>query len=225
MKQLICLAIVSGFLTGNLAQAESTQTEAQKAAVMSPAETAEVDTMDELNPFDPNVEEKLQAIDEDYEAETGMSSHLFSLPVLRGSKFAARYSCVRAACPVWIQVVKSTQIAYLYIDGGLETSWKVSSGMSGYSTPNFDTHPNGRVYDAYSSKKFPGGDYQGLGNMPYAVFISGGFALHGTPKGNWSKLGSRASHGCIRMHPENAQYFNQLVRQYGVDQVWITVQD
>ena len=98
-------------------------------------------------------------------------------------------------------------------------------------TPNFDKHPDGRIYNAYTSTKFPGGNYivtvngkkVGLGNMPYAVFIRGGFAIHGTGTGNWPKLGRVASHGCIRIHPDNARLFNALVRQYGVSNTWITV--
>jgi len=113
---------------------------------------------------------------------------------------------------------------YVYINGSLQASWSVSTGMPGYGTPDFDKHPDGRIYDRYTSTKYPGGDWNGLGNMPYAVFIRGGFALHGTPRSNWSKLGRPASHGCIRMHPDNAYWFNRLVRQHGVSNVWITVQ-
>jgi len=59
--------------------------------------------------------------------------------------------------------------------------------------------------------------------MPYAVFISGGYAIHGTTRGNWSRLGKPASHGCIRLHPDNGQIFNVLVRRNGISNVWITV--
>ena len=134
-------------------------------------------------------------------------------------------TCVREQCEVWAQVVRSTQTMYLYIRGQLQGTWKISSGIPGRGTPNFDKHPDGRIYDRYTSLKFPGGDYQGLGNMPYAVFISGGFAIHGTAQSNWKRLGSKASHGCIRIHPDNAYYFNRLVRQVGVRYTWITVQE
>ncbi|MNK12044.1 L,D-transpeptidase catalytic domain [compost metagenome] len=175
------------------------------------------DMIEELNPFDPNVEETLKFYDRIYEEETGKSPFISDEdPGISG--------CRRSACTVWLQIVKSSQRAYLYMNGSLSSSWAVSTGISGYGTPNFDKHPNGRIYDRYTSKKFPGGDWKGLGNMPYAVFISGGFAVHGTPEGNWPKLGSRASHGCIRMHPDNGYRFNRLVRQYGVRNVWITVQ-
>lgn len=180
--------------------------------------------LDELDPFDPNVEEKLEQMDDEYFQQTGKE------PVLEEglrSKIFGFFggSCKRNECKVWLQVVKSTQRAYLYINGVHQATWKVSTGTWGHGTPNFDTHPNGRIYDAYSSTKYPGGDYKGLGNMPYAVFISGGFAVHGTGVNNWPKLGSKASHGCIRVHPDNAYYFNRLVRQHGIDDVWITVQD
>jgi hypothetical protein len=178
--------------------------------------------MEEINPFDPNIEETLQLYDRIYEEETGKSAHLDLDMTI--DEILGLAGCRRETCSVWAQVVKSSQHMYLYINGSLSGSWPVSTGISGYSTPNFDKHPNGRVYDRYSSDKFPGGDYNGLGNMPYAVFISGGFALHGTPRGNWPKLGTRASHGCIRMHPDNAYTFNRLVRGYGVRNVWITVQ-
>jgi lipoprotein-anchoring transpeptidase ErfK/SrfK len=59
--------------------------------------------------------------------------------------------------------------------------------------------------------------------MPYAVFIEGGFAIHGTMRSNWKYLGQRASHGCVRLHPDNAFIVNRLVRQYGVENTWIQV--
>lgn len=173
----------------------------------------------ELDPFSPNVEQVLKEYDKVYLEETGLS------PFLPKSFRPVWKTCVRSKCKVWIQVVKSTQLAYLYINGQHAETWKVSTGVAGRGTPNFDKHPNGRVYDKYTSSKYPGGDFQGLGNMPYAVFIEGGFAIHGTPKSNWPKLGKKASHGCIRLHPTHAQTFNRLVRQYGIYESWVTVQD
>lgn len=174
--------------------------------------------------YDPraeNIEEILKAYDAYYESQTGESAWI-------APEFQELLNevggCYRYSCPVFIYVKKSEQKAYFHINGSLVASWDVSTGVRGHGTPNFDKHPNGRVYNKYSSRKYPGGDYNGLGNMPYAVFIRGGFALHGTPKGNWKKLGRRASHGCIRMHPDNAKWFNQLVRQYGVKKTWITVE-
>lgn len=178
---------------------------------------AKNNVVEELDPYSANVEEQLENFDQQYFEQTGKS------PFLNFDIFSG--TCVRQECKVWAQVVKSTQTMYLYVDGKVIHTWKVSSGTVDRGTPNFDRHPNGRIYDTYSSSKFPGGDYNGLGNMPYAVFIEGGFAIHGTPKGNWPKLGTRASHGCIRIHPDNALIFNRLVRKNGISEVWITVQD
>lgn len=189
-------------------------------AAVSPDEAVvdEANQMDELDPFDPNINEKLKEMDRAYEEETGIPSFIDN-SIFIGS------GCTRKECSVWAQVSKSKQKLFLYLDGSLVATWPVSTGTTGHSTPNFDKHPNGRIYDTYTSTKYPGGDYKGLGNMPYAIFISGGFAIHGTGTGNWKKLGTPASHGCIRIHPENALYLNRLVRSKGINDVWITVQD
>jgi hypothetical protein len=174
--------------------------------------------MDELDPFAPNINETLNEMDQQYFEETGLSPFAESLIRPMGP------ACSRATCPVWVRVDRSEQRLYLYRNGSLEHTWAVSTGVVGHSTPNFDRNPNGRIYDKYTSTKFPGGDYKGLGNMPYAIFIDGGFAIHGTGVSNWRKLGKAASHGCIRIHPDNAYYLNRLVRQTGIYGVWITVQ-
>lgn len=174
---------------------------------------------DELDPRRPDIDIILNEMDKDYESTTGKKAHL-DVDVLE--EFLP--SCFRNSCPIWADVDKSAQRIYLYIDGVLTYTWKTSTGKAGYTTPDFDRHPDGRIYDRYTSTKYPGGDYNGLGNMPYAVFITGGYAIHGTPRGNWSRLGTPASHGCIRLHPDNAQIFNILVRKNGISKVWITVE-
>ena len=182
-------------------------------------EGGETNAIEELDPFAPDIEEKLLEYDEIYEAETGMSPYL-DIPF---DLFAGSGGCYRESCAVYAFVSKAEQRLYLYVNGRLEDTWLVSTGVSGRSTPDFDRHPNGRIYEAYTSSSYPGGNYQGLGNMPYAVFIKGGFAIHGTPKSNWPKLGQRASHGCIRLHPNNGKRFNRLVRGAGIKNTWITV--
>jgi lipoprotein-anchoring transpeptidase ErfK/SrfK len=84
---------------------------------------------------------------------------------------------------------------------------------------------SGPLFKKYTSRKFPGGNYQGLGNMPYAVFIKGGYAIHGTTTGNFAKLGTRASHGCIRLHPVNAKIFYELVKLIGINNTWVSITD
>lgn len=178
--------------------------------------------VDELNPFDPNIEQQLEEFDKVYEEETGQSAFLEESEDAHYND-GRKASCKKDKCKIWAEISKAHQQLNLYEDGVLIYTWDVSTGAAGHGTPNFDRHPNGRIYDQYSSSKYPGGDYNGLGNMPYAVFIEGGFAIHGTPEGNWPYLGQKASHGCIRLHPDNAFIFNRLVRENGINNVWITV--
>lgn len=130
--------------------------------------------------------------------------------------------CYRSGCPVWARVSIASQRLYLYVNGRHEATWLISSGLH-IRTKTGDFNPV-RVYDRWDSTRYPEGDYNGLGNMPYAMFYYRGFAIHGTPKGNWPKLGKPASHGCIRLHPDNAFRLNRLVRAYGLRQSWFTVQ-
>ena len=182
----------------------------------------DITELDDFNPFAADAAEKLREMDRLYEQET---QALAWLPRMPGTFGLTAPECYRDKCMVWAKVSRDQQKMSLYVQGNLPETWLVSTGAIGNETPNFDTHPNGRIYDSYTSSKHPGGDYRGLGNMPYAVFISEGFAVHGTGRRNWPALGKRASHGCVRIHPDNAHRFNRHVRQVGVDNVWITVQD
>lgn len=179
---------------------------------------SEQNALDNLNPFASDIEQTLKKMDNHYQNETGLSPFLTSIPYWFNS------DCYRQTCIVWAQIIKSQQKLILYINSNPVYTWDVSTGVEDYETPDFETHPDGRIYESYTSTVYPGGDYHGLGNMPYAVFISGGFAIHGTGEKNWPKLGRPASHGCIRLHPDNAFKFNRLVRKYGIENVWITVE-
>lgn len=175
---------------------------------------------DELDPFATDIEQTLNAYDLQIQELTGQRAFV-------ENSFAQLFkadTCYRLSCTVYAHIVKAEQKLFLYINGRLDHTWDVSTGAPGHGTPNFDRHPNGRIYDNYSSSKFPGGNYKGLGNMPYAVFIEGGFAIHGTTVGNFAKLGQPASHGCVRTHPDNGRVFNRLVRQYGIKDTWITIE-
>lgn len=134
--------------------------------------------------------------------------------------------CKGKDCIVYAEIDKSVQRLYLYILGEIKDTFLVSTGKGKkYETPNMNVRPAGPVLIKYTSRKFPGGNYMGLGNMPYAVFVRGGYAIHGTTPGNFSKLGNTASHGCIRVHPDNAKIFNALVRTVGLSQTWVTIKD
>ena len=144
---------------------------------------------------------------------------------LINNKTDDKISCIGNQCYLYAEIIKSRQLFYLYLDGELKDSFKVSTGMGKYKTPDLNVSPSGPLFTKYTSRKWPGGNYKGLGNMPYAVFVRGGYAIHGTTPGNFSKLGTPASHGCIRLHPDNGRVFYELVKLIGLNNTWVNVRD
>jgi len=142
---------------------------------------------------------------------------------LLGNSTPESLPCKERDCLIYAQIVKSIQTLYLYLDGILIDSFPVSTGKRNYETPELNVRASGPLFKKYTSRKFPGGNYEGLGNMPYALFIRGGYAIHGTTTGNFSKLGTKASHGCIRLHPVNAKIIYELVRLIGIENTWVYI--
>jgi len=84
--------------------------------------------------------------------------------------------------------------------------WKVSTARRGYVTPRGSYRPQ-RMHRMWYSRKYDNSP------MPWSVFYHGGYAIHGT--GAVSRLGTPASHGCVRLLTANAATFYSLVKQYG----------
>ena len=84
--------------------------------------------------------------------------------------------------------------------------WPVSTARAGYVTPTGTFHPE-RLAEVYHSKKYDNAP------MPHAVFFYYGFAIHGTNE--TSHLGHPASHGCIRLAPQNATKLFNIVKAEG----------
>ncbi|HVY19651.1 MAG TPA: L,D-transpeptidase [Bauldia sp.] len=93
-------------------------------------------------------------------------------------------------------------------------AWKVSTGKDGFETPTGDFQPT-RVAAEYYSKTYDNAP------MPHAVFFTGGYAVHATEA--VGKLGAPASHGCVRLAPENAAMFFDLVEAFGTRNTRIAV--
>lgn len=146
--------------------------------------------------------------------------------------------CYQKGCSVFVLISKDKQSLQLYLFGELSKTMKVSTGKAGSETPSYDKRPTGEIHKSHTSPRYPGGDYKGLGNMPYTVVIDndtmiiknniiirhGKNAIFGTDERNWKYLGTKASHGGIRLHPDDAKYFYFLVKTYGVSNTWITVE-
>lgn len=92
------------------------------------------------------------------------------------------------------------------LNGAPRSFIKVSTGMEGFTTPMGYFRPiNGRIYENYISQKYNA-------PMPYAVFFFMGVALHATGTSQYKNLGTRASHGCVRLTLPDSKWINGLVR-------------
>lgn len=66
-----------------------------------------------------------------------------------------------------------------------------------------------------ASTVYPAGE--GGAPMPYCVFFNGGIALHGSPE----VPGYHASHGCVRLFVEDAEWLNQIFIEIGRTRVHV----
>jgi lipoprotein-anchoring transpeptidase ErfK/SrfK len=98
---------------------------------------------------------------------------------------------------------------------GISYRWLVSTAMKGMHTPTGHFRPI-RLDATHKSKKYHNSP------MPYSVFFDGGVAIHGTY--SIKHLGHRASHGCVRLAPANAQIFFNLVKEVGKNNVAINIE-
>ena len=101
----------------------------------------------------------------------------------------------------------STQQMIVADGGNTIYSFDVSTGRAGHATPTGHFHPIRMNQIWYSSK------YENA-PMPWSIFFHGGYAIHGTT--DIRHLGHVASHGCVRLHPDNAKALFALVKQYGM---------
>ena len=57
--------------------------------------------------------------------------------------------------------------------------------------------------------------------MPYSIFFNGGYAIHGTSA--VKRLGTPASHGCVRLNTANAAKLYTLVKDVGAENTEIVI--
>jgi hypothetical protein len=109
-----------------------------------------------------------------------------------------------AQAGIVVTVDKTAQRLTVDIDGVTRHQWPVSTARWGYRTPNGSYRPQ-RLERQWYSRKY---DWS---PMPHSIFFNGGYAIHGSYE--VSRLGRPASHGCIRLHPQNAAILFDLVRR------------
>jgi hypothetical protein len=131
---------------------------------------------------------------------------------LAGLAFAA---CTSAQAKVAITVDKDAQQMTVAVDGVERYHWPVSTGIPSHETPNgsFRTF---RMEEDHYSKEFDDAP------MPHSIFFTKiGHAIHGTD--SEGRLGSPASHGCVRLSRANASTLYALVKAEGVLNTTVTL--
>ena len=120
-----------------------------------------------------------------------------------------------AQAKIAITIDKNAQLMTVEVDGVQRYQWPVSSGLPSYETPNgsFKTF---RMEEDHYSKEFDDAP------MPHAIFFTkSGHAIHGTDSVN--RLGSPASHDCVRLSRANAATLYALVQKDGVLNATVTL--
>jgi hypothetical protein len=113
-----------------------------------------------------------------------------------------------AGAAVLITINKSTQRMTVAVDGDLRWTWPVSTGQLAYDTPS-SSFTAFRMEADHFSKEWDDAP------MPHSIFFTPkGHAIHGYL--NTSRIGSPASHGCVRLAPDNAAKLYALVEQQGL---------
>ena len=127
---------------------------------------------------------------------------------LLGTSIAGRAATLVANIDV------STQTMTVSKYGQVLYRWSVSTARKGYVTPR------GSWSAKWLSRNHRSRKYDDA-PMPYAVFFNGGYAIHATY--DIKRLGRPASHGCVRLHPNNAAEFFALTREHGLKNTRIVI--
>ena len=111
-----------------------------------------------------------------------------------------------AQATVQIDIDLGAQRMHVNADSGAHYDWPISSGRPGHATPHGVFGPQAMYPIVYSHK-------YGNAPMPHSIFFHGQYAIHGTTA--VGALGHVASHGCVRLAPENAAVLYNLVEHEG----------
>jgi lipoprotein-anchoring transpeptidase ErfK/SrfK len=120
--------------------------------------------------------------------------------------FVLAMATTGATAGVVARIDISKQTMTVSENGNVLYSWSVSTARKGYRTPRGSFRPT-RMHKMWYSRKYDNSP------MPHSIFFYGGYAIHGTNA--IKNLGRPASHGCIRLHPENARILFNLVKSHG----------
>lgn len=98
--------------------------------------------------------------------------------------------------------------------GEVKHVWPISSGRPPYRTTTGTFRPQ------WASRMWYSRQYD-MAPMPHAVFFNRGIAFHATNATHL--LGRPASHGCVRLAPQNARALYKMIHAHGYGHTLITV--
>lgn len=130
--------------------------------------------------------------------------------------FGALLVATPAQADLLVSISKSQQRLSVSVDGAEAYRWPVSTGRRGYTTPSGTYRPT-RLERHWYSRKYD------WAPMPWSVFFHRGYAVHGTTEA--ANLGRPASHGCVRLRPDNASILYSMVRRHGARRTKVVVMD
>lgn len=119
-----------------------------------------------------------------------------------------------SAARVVAHVSISDQTMKVYHEGRHLFTWSVSTAKDGKTTPT------GTYVPEFLSRNHRSSLYSNA-PMPFSIFYDGDYAIHGTDQ--ISRLGRPASHGCVRLHPDNAKILFEMVKWEGMENMQVII--
>jgi lipoprotein-anchoring transpeptidase ErfK/SrfK len=143
-----------------------------------------------------------------------LTAVLAALLLLAGAA-EARANADAGQSRITIEIDKSTQRMTVRVDGEARYVFRVSTGRAGHETPRGSYRPSSMAEMAISRK-------YGNTPMPHSIFFTRvGHAIHATAAVR--NLGRPASHGCVRLSPQDARALYELVERVGMRNVAIRI--
>jgi lipoprotein-anchoring transpeptidase ErfK/SrfK len=123
---------------------------------------------------------------------------------------------IASAAPLVAKIDISSQTMTVIHNGQVAYRWPVSTARAGKWTPRgswsakwLSRHHRSSLYDNAP--------------MPYSIFFNGNYAIHGTNQ--ISRLGSPASAGCVRLHPDHAAVLFRMTQNVGKRNMQVVIEN
>jgi lipoprotein-anchoring transpeptidase ErfK/SrfK len=131
-----------------------------------------------------------------------------------GVALVSLLSLAAAHADILVTVDKAKQRMFVMVDGEHRHTWPVSTGIGNTPSGSYRAQVLSRNHRSRLFNDAP---------MPFAIFYNGHYAIHGTTA--VTQLGTRASKGCVRLHPSNAAVLFALVQRHGLADTRVVIQD